>query len=186
MRLVALAVWLICMSTTVAFAQTPRPTPKKTPAVPAQQPPGLTERVQELERSVKTLEIRLGSIRSLPSSIATLDCATKKFGTVAPSELSLVFFVACEEIASDLEGHKLHLLLGNPHSVAFTQISGNLYYGKDWSEAFNKKVEVPIINRLAPGTWQKVVVIVNPSKTDEMRTLLLELNMSTVSAPTRP
>jgi len=184
MRLITLAVWLICIAVTPALAQAPRSSPKKAPEATAQ-PPGL-ERIEQLEKNVKALEFQLRWIRGLPGPLATLDCSTKKFVTMTVSEFSLVFFVACEEIATYLEGHKVHLTIGNPNSFAFTRVSGTLYHGKEAYDAFSRKVEMPVIERLVPGTWQKVVVTVNPSRAEEMRTLFLELESSTVSAPTRP
>lgn len=137
-----------------------------------------------IESRVSMLESQLDSLESrVPSRVATLDCNTKKFSEFILNPGSLVLFAACENIESYLEGHRVTIKVGNPHSFNFSQVSGDLRYGKTLIKVFsNSAIEIPVIGEVRAGTWSIVSVIINPSSAEMMRHMLLRMEAASVTA----
>ena len=152
-----------------AIAQAPAP-PKPAAALNAQE---IETRVRVLEFQLKALQERVRASRS-----ATLDCNSGKYDEFLFQTGSLIFFAACTKIEPYLEGHRITVNIGNPHSFNFSNVKGSLQYGKDVLEVIkkNQKVDVSVMDTIRSGSWNTITVIVNPSKPEDMRYLYLELS----------
>jgi hypothetical protein len=145
--------------------------------------PGLMDRIRNLESQLQALESRLNSMSSLvPARWASLDCNSGKYDEFLLKEGHLTLFATCTNIEPYLEGHRIRITIGNPHSFNFSNVKGTLGYGKTVYDALNKKVEVSTTEGLRAGTWSSVVVTVNPSKAEDLRSLVLELSAGTASS----
>ena len=164
---VSLAISMVCSA---AFAQQPRP--------PSQQLDELDKRIKSLENQVRSLQGRTAY------KWASLDCNTGKYDEFLFSSGSLTFFASCSKIEPYLEGHRITITLGNPHSFNFSGVKGTLYYGTDFGDALSRPVEVSFTDVIRSGSWTTLQIVVNPSKVEHMRYLGLELNSQTAS-PTR-
>ncbi len=148
---------------------------------PPQSQPAAPDRITELEKQIGILREQIRILRSaitnlMPSRTAYLDCNSKKYVELRFAEGALVFFAACVNVEPYLEGHKVHLRIGNPHSFDFSDLKGRLHYGKTFEDAFNQEVEVSPTETLRGGTWLLVTVIINPSKPEDLREVWLELD----------
>ena len=144
-----------------------------------------TAAIVELQKRVETLERRVNTFANRISyPFAVLDCNTGKFDEMSLTTNNLVFLAACTKIEPYLEGHRITISLGNPHSFHFREVRGLLNYGKDLADAVTKSVEVSPPDGLRAGMLNTFVVTVNPSRPEELRVLRLELG-SNVVAPTR-
>jgi hypothetical protein len=165
---------LIC--TPAAFAQTAG---TKTPTAK----PEAASINQDYERRINSLEAQISNLQNrVAYKFATLDCNTGKYDEFQFASGTLAYFAACTKIEPYLEGHKITISIGNPYAFAFSNVKGNLNYGKDWSDVANKKVEVNFNESLRGGAWNSLVVTVNPSKPEEMRLLYLNLSAQTASS----
>ena len=145
-------------------------------------PPTTTDRIAELEDRLKFLQNQLTSLQSrVAYGFASLDCNTRKYDEFQFDSSKLVFFASCQKIEPYLEGHRITLHIGNPYAFNFSSIKGKLGYGKDILDAFSKKIEVSTPDSIRAGTWHVLTVIINPSKAEEMRNLILELSAETAS-----
>lgn len=134
----------------------------------------------ETERRLKALEFQVRSLQSrVAYRSATLDCNTGKYDEFLFETGALVFFAACTKIEPYLEGHRITVSVGNPHAFSFSNVKGALNYGKDWVDSLEKKVDVSITDAIRGASWTTVVMIVNPSKAEDMRYLSLSLNAET-------
>ena len=115
---------------------------------------------------------------------ASLDCNTGKYDEFLFGSGALVFFASCSKIEPYLEGHRVTITVGNPHSFNFSGVKGNLYYGTDFADAMSRQVEVSFTDVIRSGAWTTLQIIVNPSKAEQMRYIGLELSSQTAS-PTR-
>ena len=138
---------------------------------------------EELDRRLKLLELQVRSLQArTPHRYASLDCNSGKYDEFLFSSGTLVFLASCTKIEPYLEGHRVTLSIGNPHSFNFSNVKGKLSYGKDWADALERQVEVSMTDSVRAASWTSITVIVNPSKTEQMRYLGLELNAETASA----
>ena len=152
----------------------------------ASQPPPKSEAIpvnQDHDRRIRSLEAQVRYLQTRVSyKLATLDCNTGKYDEFQFTGGTLTYFAACTKIEPYLEGHKITLSIGNPYAFTFSNVKGNLNYGKDWPDASDKKVEVSFTESLRGGAWNTLVVTVNPSKPEEMRVLYIELNAQTAGS----
>jgi hypothetical protein len=152
---------LLCLAGS-SLAQTPKPT------------------VEDLERRIRSLELQVRGLQTRTATkYASVDCNTGKFDEFQFSGGTLILFASCTKIEPYLEGHRITLSIGNPHSFSFSNVKGNLSYGKDWVEALERQVEVSLVDPLRAGAWTTINVTVNPSKPEQMRYIGLELNSQT-------
>jgi hypothetical protein len=86
-------------------------------------------------------------------------------------------FVSCKNIEPYMEGHRLTVQIGNPHSFNFGGISGRVDYGN----LLEKSVELSYAGDLAAGRWTTITVVINPSKPEDLRLLWLYLSASSVA-----
>ena len=136
--------------------------------------------VAELQRSVKVIELQLENLQGrVASKYAPLDCNTGNFTEFQLQTGSLPFLANCTKIEPYLEGHKVTVNIGNPYTFAFSKVQGFRYYGRDLTEALKSAKEVSITETLKSGAWTTIVITVNPSKVEDMRFLLLELEAKT-------
>ena len=135
------------------------------------------------ERRLKVLEFQVKSLQSrVAYRSAGLDCNTGKYDEFLFKRGSLVFFAACTKIEPYLEGHRITLSIGNPHSFNFSNVKGALNYGTDWADSIEKKIDISITETIRSASWTSVTITVNPSKTEDMRYLELSLNAETAGA----
>jgi hypothetical protein len=142
--------------------------------------PAQSDRIAELERLVKALQSRINTMdQKLAYPFASLDCNSKKYVEFRLENSRLVFFAICKGVEPYLEGHKVLLSVGNPHAFNFSGVKGKLGYGKTVKEALYQEVEISTTETLRAGSWHSLTVIVNPSKAEDMRILVLELTAET-------
>lgn len=138
---------------------------------------------QDIEKRLKAIEFQVKSLQDrVAFRSATLDCNTGKYDEFLFNTGVLVFFAACTKIEPYLEGHRITVSVGNPHSFNFSNVKGALNYGKDWVNSLEKKVDVSITDAIRGASWTTVTIIVNPSKAEDMRYLSLSLNAETAGA----
>jgi len=140
------------------------------------QPGDLERRIQILENQIKSLN------RRVAFRFAELNCNSGKYDEFMFDSGALVFFAACTKIEPYLEGHKITISIGNPHSFNFSNVKGTLSYGRDLVDSLERRVEVSITETIRAGTWNTIVVTVNPSKAEDMRYLGLTLEASTAGS----
>lgn len=163
----------VLVSASQVVAQQSRPRPD------SQQSPG----TEELERRLKVLETQVRGLQSRTAyKFASLDCNTGKYDEFLFSGGTLVFLASCTKIEPYLEGHRVTLSIGNPHSFNFSSVKGSLSYGKDWADAVERQVEVSVTDSVRAGSWTSITVIINPSKPEQMRYLGLEMTAQVASA----
>lgn len=131
----------------------------------------LTKRVEQLEYMVEKLWERV------PGRYAQLDCDTHKYNELLPLSGSLPLFASCRSIEPYLEGHKVTISIGNPHSFSFYDIKGTIKYGMNLIDSIENSAEANFTQPLAAGSWTTVVVTVNPSKAEEMRYIALTMDI---------
>lgn len=147
------------------------------------QTPKSTQPSVDIERRVRMLEFQMKSIeRRISHRFAELDCNSGKYDEFMFDTGALVFFAACTKIEPYLEGHKITISIGNPHAFNFSNVKGELRYGKDVFDSIERKVEVSMTESIRAGTWNTIMVTVNPSKAEDLRYLGLTLNAATASA----
>jgi hypothetical protein len=145
--------------------------------------PALMDRIKNLETQVQTLQSRLSSVSNrVPARWASLDCNSGKYDEFLFNDGHLPLFAACTNIEPYLEGHRIRITVGNPHSFNFSNVKGTLGYGKTVFDAFDRKVEVSTTEVFRAGTWTVIVVNINPSKAEDLRSLVLELSAATASS----
>jgi hypothetical protein len=185
-RIVALTPLLALLLLLATAAQTVSQ-PKK----PAQSDKPMSQSINEdkladLERRVKNLESRISSLSTrVAPTFVEVDCATRKYAELQFGTGYLIIPVLCHAIEPYLEGHRVTLKVGNPYSFDFKGVTGSLYYGKTLLDAFEKKVELSTTETLRSGAWTMLTVIVNPSKAEDMRSLYVELSVSTAAGAPR-
>jgi len=178
--LAALSALLMAGPCTPVEAQ---PAPPKGQRAPAEQR-SVTDRLADLEQQLATLRSRVNTLsRRIGYDLASLDCNSKKYVEFRFEDSHLIFFASCKAIEPYLEGHKVQISIGNPHSFNFSNVKGNLGYGKTIVGAADQKVEISLTESIRAGSWHTITVIVNPSKAEDMRELILELKAETAWAP---
>jgi hypothetical protein len=163
--------------TTIAFAQTP---PKK--------PASIFDRLDQLEKKVALLEQMNNTLLSRElSTFATLDCDSHRYTELRPNGSYFLLFASCRNVEPYLEGHRVTIQVGNPYAIPVTQLSGKLWFGENLYQSFanNRNVEIPMSSGLWSGTWNTFVVNVNPSKAADLRSVMVEFTLSTVSLSNR-
>lgn len=139
--------------------------------------------VRELEKKLESIEARLSSLQGRVSyRLAALDCNSGKYDEFLLDAGNLTFFAACKKIEPYLEGHRVTISVGNPYAFTFRNIKGKLGYGKDFSTALVNEVDINTQEPLRAGSWNTIVITVNPSKPEEMRSILLQMSADTASA----
>ena len=101
--------------------------------------PSRASTVQELEKKLQLLEMRVNGLQGRVSyRLATLDCNSGKYDEFLLDTGNLTFFAACSKIEPYLEGHRVTISVGNPYAFSFRNIRGKLGYGKDFADALIK------------------------------------------------
>lgn len=138
----------------------------------------VNDRVKTLERDVKSLKGNVSALNDLlPLSIVWLDCDTHRF-TWLKLENGLSFAAICDDVEPYLDGHKVHVKIGNPYAASFGGFSGTLWYGP--TPLARQRAAMPLPGVVAPGQWNSVVVTINASKPADMRSLGIEIDVNTV------
>lgn len=147
-------------------------------------PQTLAERVSKLESEVQLHTAYIDGLESrVPPRGAFIDCNTKNYVQALPATGYLPFLVNCDNVEPYLEGFRITINIGNPHSVAFTQATGEIGYGDTVAAAWlgTKRVLLPATTTIAPASWNRVQVTINPVAAQDMRHLWLEFNPVTAS-----
>jgi len=129
-----------------------------------------------LESDVKSLtETIFRMITEFPSGHADLDCSTGKYSEFGVADSHLVLLAACTDIEPYMEGHRIHLIVGNPHAATFLGPKLTLLYGPDQLTAGlgQHKIDVSPATPLTPGSWTSVTAAINPSTPADLRALKL-------------
>jgi len=155
----------------------------------------LKKQIDELEIKVFDLEFRQNEFRT-----AWFDTSEGKgFGRV---DANIGFFlVTLENVEPYLDGQKVTLLIGNPHSVAFNgfelKASWSARYPdrklpseekeKQWKafRASQRDKDIKLTNVLRPGVWNKVQFTIAPAKPDEFGRLGISISTNHVSLSTK-
>lgn len=104
------------------------------------------------------------------------------------------FLVSMKDVTTYLDGHKAMLQIGNPFEATFEGLKLNVKWGKKrqpgedrekWYASLNQK-KVSLTNKMLPGSWNPVEVVLVPSKADELGVLLIEASAETISMRTLP
>lgn len=144
-----------------------------------------TSVVSDLQRRIESLERRVNALNSrVTYRFAVLDCNSGKYDEFLMTTSVLPLFASCTKIEPYLEGHRIILSIGNPHSFHFNQVKGSLNYGKDVADSFGRHAEVLPTDGIRAGSWTTVIILVNPSRPEEMRYLSLEIGAQ-MAVPTR-
>jgi hypothetical protein len=153
-----------------------------------QKPPSINERVEQLEKRVNAPQQRVSdiSLRAV-STFVTLDCDSHRFVELRPNESHFLLFASCNNVEPYLEGHRVTIRVGNPYAIPVTRITGKLWFGENLyqSVANNRNVEIPMPDGLHAASWNTFVVNVNPSKATDLRNVMVEFDLSTVSLSNR-
>jgi hypothetical protein len=141
------------------------------PATP--QPPSTIELLKRLE----FLEYRVAALESRTASRwASIDCNTQNYDEFLLDSSHLPFFAACTKVEPFLEGFRITLRIGNPHSFSFNNVTGTFYFGNPAPSTPLKEQKFSALEGLRAGTWTTVVITVNPAKAEELRKVFLSLS----------
>lgn len=147
-------------------------------------PKTATERLEESERQIGLLwQTLLGLEERTPGRSAKLDCDSARYAELLPGTGYTVFAAACERIEPYMEGYRVMISLGNPHSAKITNVKGNLIYGESIGSL--KKAEWSIGDDLAAGSWKRFTVTVNPAQAKDMRLIFLDFEATTMTLTPR-
>lgn len=121
---------------------------------------------------------------SAPPNYLILNCNTGNFSEFLLQSSGLLFFGACKNIEPYLEGHRITIQIGNPHTFNFNNVKGSLMYGENiWSSLSDgHQVDINTINAIRAGSWETFTIIINPSRPEQMRYLTLHLKAESVEA----
>ena len=93
----------------------------------------------------------------------------------------MFLIVSCSRIEPYLEGHKVTLNIGNPYAADIRNLSITLSYGKDFQEVlYGKNVKINHSDRLPAGQWTPVVITLNPSKSEQLRHIGVEVDVANI------
>lgn len=167
----------------------------------AQEPPGgapgtADQRLTEAESEIQALwQSYFVVVRDdLPNTKGSLDCGNARYEEIKATNSFLVFFVACERLDAYLDGYQATIAIGNPHTFAFSRVSGTLSYGENIAAALVKEAQrVPFsaTSELRPGTWTRIQVPVLRTQARDISKIVVQLEVSGVpglsggAAPTR-
>lgn len=180
----ALAIILGLIFSVTASAQTP---PKK-PSSTANRIGQLERKIQENEKHIQTLTTLVEELSSRGlSTFGTLDCDSHNFVELRPSGSHFLLFATCKDVEPYLEGHRITISVGNPYAISVARITGKLWYGKNlYDSVINaRSVEIPMTSGLRSASWSTFVVNINPSKPEDLRSVTVLFELTTVSLPNR-
>jgi hypothetical protein len=148
-------------------------------------PKSQTERIKELETKVETLQSWLEVLNGYTGDRSVvLDCDAGKFSAIMPKSNTLVFLAACNKVEPYLEGYRITIAIGNPLSMAFSGVSGELGYGETAVKSFAQKQPFSTTAALRPGIWTPIQVTINPAAAKDVRVIrLTDFAFVTASAP---
>lgn len=140
--------------------------------------PRLEDRVAELEASVERI---VTGLTHLPPRGAFIDCNTSNYVQTLPLSGHLIFLVACERIEPYLEGYKLTLSLGNPHTVTFSNLNGSVGYGDTGARAWVQTKDWSTVGGAKAGSWTSVTVAITPAEAKDLRYVYLTFSVGAAS-----
>jgi hypothetical protein len=141
----------------------------------------LRKQIVNLEWKVTLLEISQSSYNTI-----SINPAEKGFQRIDTS--SGFFLISCVDAKPFLGGYKFILHIGNPSSATYNGFTLNAKWGKkfdfkqtslnydDWKKSLQEKV-ISYVEDLAPGSWNKIELILSPTKPEELEHI--ELTMQT-------
>jgi len=133
-------------------------------------------------------------LKSTDNSEALFD-ASESSGFSRVDSTSGFFLVSLKNVEPYLDGYKLTLNVGNPLSATYESLKFNVIWGKKlnsadsltdanayskWEKTLRNK-EVTIADKLQPGAWNKVTLVLSPAKSDELGHIKIRLNAGQVS-----
>lgn len=179
MKLSPIAVVWAALGWSVALgAQAP---PSTTP-----KPPSTAERLDQLESRIELLESWLTGVdERTPDRTAYLNCNTGGYSQLVPKSGHLVFLAACEKIEPFLEGFRLTIALGNPYSISYTSISGELGYGETFTKTYDQKLAFSVPQQIASGSWNRITVVIPRAAAKDVRSIRLTIELTTAQLSTR-
>lgn len=142
-------------------------------------PKPLPERVKSVENSAARLWARVFQLS--PVIYPELNCNTGSYTEASPENSRLTFPVACEKIEPYLEGFRITIVIGNPYAMRYSDVTGVLYNGKDYSSV-DLENGAPFTLRLESGVWNRTTVTLNPVATPDVRTIILAFKLNTTGA----
>jgi hypothetical protein len=150
----------------------------------------LEGRIAKLETAVEMLEAKLLGQRGIqndiplrvPSRGAFLDCDSGGYSESLPDNGHLLFLISCETVEPYLEGYRITLAIGNPHSVSFKNAKGTFGYGEELYEAVVKqKISWSTTDQIRSGAWNRVQVTINPASAKDLRNTYVRFEVETAS-----
>lgn len=139
----------------------------------------LDERVEATEKSLASLWRRVFDLT--PGSYPTIDCNSSNYVEATPTNSHLAFPVACVKVEPYLEGFKITVAIGNPYSMRFGNVEGELFNGKDLATIDLDKGTAFTID-LNSGDWNRATITLNPVSAAEVRLVMMSLKINTTGA----
>jgi hypothetical protein len=108
------------------------------------------------------------------------------------------FLVSLKNVEQYLDGYKATFDVGNPLSATYENLKYQVTWGKkfdaksvatntnafsDWETSLHSK-EISSADKLLPGSWNKISLILSPAKSDELSYIKLKIETSTASLRT--
>jgi hypothetical protein len=150
----------------------PPPPPPFAPADNIEKQKTIEERVTGLEVAVNNLNNRISNIDSIRAYVSTED---EGYGIAKTKHGS--FTVSCEGVTPYLDGYKVKLSIGNLTSATF---NGFKLIVRPHAIGKEDK-EYNLTNTLAPGSYTHVTISVTPAKPDEIKRLMVGLELDQIS-----
>ena len=156
----------------------------------AQEPPNAPrtseQRLTDAENEIQALwQSYFVVVRDdLPNTKGSLDCGGSRYEEIKATNSFLVFFVTCERIEPLLDGYQATIAIGNPHTFAFSRVSGTLSYGENIAAALvNESQRIPfsMTSELRPGAWSRIQVPLARTHAKDVVKLIVQVEVSGIT-----
>jgi hypothetical protein len=142
------------------------------------------ERIEELDVRLLLAEAELQEGKEVP-----IDCTNPSYVRIESNNGT--FLVVCEEAEPYLDGFRLNLLIGNPSTLRYHGVDLQLSWHRSrLARAFKpeeiKKVTRSISEPLIPGSWNRLSVVITPTRQEELGDLRMSIAARTVSLSEAP
>jgi len=151
----------------------------------------LNDQISPLQQSIWQLQ------RSTGGSYTEVDLASTG-GYVPVRGRFGVFLVSVKNVEPYLDGYRVTFEVGNPQYATFSNLKIKTVWGSkfEYSKATNdvnyvenynaslKRKEFSQADKLLPGSWNKVSIVLSPAKSDELAAFSISFDAETVSLST--